>query len=186
MGKDIHVVLERKTAQGWEYFDSGFEAYDGRNHDFFEFVDDICDPGCPEELNHKRLRKESYSFVDGEGRTQVHEYFEWNTMIDDYLFGFEYITLDKLIREARRRDRVWISEEFYEAFIERGGFFPRGMHVGYGKSEYSDGTVGVEILDDYNVHLQDYIENGIRELKEIAKREHLEEDELRICFAFDW
>ena len=30
MGKDIHIVLERKTNNGWEFFDPGFEAYDSR------------------------------------------------------------------------------------------------------------------------------------------------------------
>ena len=30
MGRDIHVILEKKTADGWEFFDPGFAAYDRR------------------------------------------------------------------------------------------------------------------------------------------------------------
>ena len=34
MGRDIHVVLERKTPVGWEYFDPNFTAFDGRHYCF--------------------------------------------------------------------------------------------------------------------------------------------------------
>ena len=30
MGRDIHVVLEKKTAASWEFFDPGFECFDER------------------------------------------------------------------------------------------------------------------------------------------------------------
>ena len=50
MGKDIHIVLERKTNNGWEFFDPGFEAYDSRFSSFFDFLSDAGEPGCPEEL----------------------------------------------------------------------------------------------------------------------------------------
>ena len=49
MGKDIHIVLERKTNNGWEFFDPGFEAYDSRLSSFFDFLSDAGKPDCPEE-----------------------------------------------------------------------------------------------------------------------------------------
>ena len=64
MGRDIHVVLEKKTAAGWEFFDPGFECFDERYYPFFELIEGIIDPGCPDELNHQQLRCQMEQWTD--------------------------------------------------------------------------------------------------------------------------
>ena len=183
MGRDIHVVLEKKTASGWEFFDPGFTAYDGRHYAFFDFIDEISDPGCPPELNEKKLRLYSETTIVPGGEESKTEYFIWDTTLPKYMYGFGYITLEKLVREAERYNVTWVSTDFVEAFQRLGGVFPEGMHVTAGP--FDDGAVGIRVFDEDDLRLRDYIYRGIHDLRLIAEAHQLREDELRICYAFD-
>ena len=74
MGRDIHVILEKKTADGWEFFDPGFAAYDRRYYSFFDLLEEVAEPGCPPELDGKRLRLCSETIVDLGGETRTVPY----------------------------------------------------------------------------------------------------------------
>ena len=183
MGRDIHVVLEKKTADGWEFFDPGFAAYDGRYYAFFDFLDEISEPGCPSELNEKKLRLCSERTIVLGGEERSMDYYVWDTTLPKNMYGFGHITLEKLIREADRYNVTWVSADFVEIFQHLGSVFPEGMHVTTGP--FDDGGVGIRVFDEDDIHLRDYIYTGIHDLRLIAAEHDLQEDELRICYAFD-
>ena len=69
--------------------------------------------------------------------------------------------------------RVWAH------YTEKAG-------IGSKEAANDDGdAVGIYVMDEEDLRLQDYIDAGISELKRIAAEQKLPEDELRICFAFD-
>lgn len=183
MGRDIHVVLEKKTADGWEFFNPGFAAYDSRNYSFFDFLEEVAEPGCPEELQGKKLRP--YIVQNGEldGDMQETEYFVWDTTEPQCMYDFGHITLERLIRETRRFRMLWVSVEFWTKFRELGGVLPEGMHEA--SDPFDDDDVGFQIVDEDEQHLRRYIRRGLLDLRMIAYEHQLEYSELRICFAFD-
>lgn len=183
MGRDIHVILEKKTAGGWEFFNPGFAAYDNRNYAFFDFLEEVAEAGCPEELQGKKLR--SYIVQSGEldGVMQESEYFVWDTTDPQCMHGFGHITLEQLIRKTRRFCMLWVSVEFWTKFRELGGVLPEGMHEA--SDPFDDDDIGFQILDEDELHLRRYIQRGIFDLRIIAHEYQLQHSELRLCFAFD-
>lgn len=183
MGRDIHVVLEKKTADGWEFFNPGFAAYDRRNYSFFDFLEEVAEPGCPPELDGRQLRLCSETIVDMDGETRTVEHFVWDTTAPRLMYGFGHITLERLAQEADRFNVTWVSAEFMDLFERLGGVLPGGMHVTTGP--FDDGSVGIRVFEEDDIHLRDYIYDGIHDLRLIAEEHELCENELRICFAFD-
>ena len=183
MGRDIHVVLEKKTADGWEFFNPGFAAYDRRNYSFFDFLEDVADAGCPPELDGKQLRPYITQSSELDGYMQETEYFVWDTTEPHLMYGFGHITLEKLIRETRRFRMLWVSAEFWTTFCELGGVLPVGMYKA--DDLFDDDDVGFQIVDEDELRLREYIRRGIVDLTMIAHEHQLEHSELRICFAFD-
>ena len=183
MGRDIHVVLERKNDDGWEFFNPCFSAYDNRNYSFFDFLEEVAEHGCPPELDGKQLRLCSEKIVDLGGETRTAEHFVWDTTEPGLMYGFGYITLERLVQEADRFNVTWVSAEFIELFERLGGVLPKGMHVATGPLD--DGSVGIRVFDEDDIHLRDYIYTGIHDLRLIAAEHDLRGNELRMCFAFD-
>ena len=183
MGRDIHVVLEKKTADGWEFFNPGFAAYDRRYYSFFDFLEEVADPGCPPELDGRQLRLCSETIVDMDGETRTVEHFVWDTTAPRLMYGFGHITLERLVQEADRFNVTWVSAEFMELFERLGGVLPKGMHIA--SDMFDIDSVGIRVFDEDDIHLRDYIYAGIHDLSLIAAEHDLREDELRICFAFD-
>lgn len=185
MGRDIHVVLEKKTAAGWEFFDPGFECFDERFYPFFKFIEGIIDPGCPDELNHRQLRCQTEQWTDQNGTMHEANYYLWDTTEPCYLYGFGHATLSKLEREAGKRNTTWVSTDFLEKFHLLGGKLPEGMRVATETFDENSNAVGIHVVDEDDLRLRNYLNEGIAELKRIARERHLQDDELRICFAFD-
>lgn len=182
MGRDIHVVLERKTADGWEFFDPNFKAFDHRYYPFFDFLKEISTHGCPDELTGKRLRPVN-DVHDNVGAQLRHI---WDTTKKDYLFDHGYITLEQLAEEIARYNALWISSDFLEQFLLLGGSFPEGMQVSDDVLNKDADVIAVRVLEEDDIYLRDYVNEGIRQLSQIASSNGLKPDELRICFAFDW
>ena len=185
MGHDIHVVLEKKTAAGWEFFDPGFECFDGRHYPFFTFIEEITDPGCPEELNNQQLRHQIERWKDASGALHETSYYLWDTTEPCYLYGFGHITLKKLMYEIRKLNTMWVSTEFLETFHLLGGMLPDDMRVATETFDDDSDAVGVRVVDEDDLRLRDYVNEGVAELRRIAQELHLQDDELRICVAFD-
>ena len=99
------------------------------------------------------------------------------------MYGFGYITLERLVQEADRFNVTWVSAEFMELFERLGGVLPKGMHIA--SDMFDIDSVGIRVFDEDDIHLRDYIYAGIHDLRLIAAEHDLREDELRICFAFD-
>lgn len=182
MGRDIHIVLERRTASGWEFFDPDFTAFDGRYYMFFDFLTREGERGCPPELTNRQLRPYADNWVDS-NPDAVH--FEWDTTKADFLYGFGYITLEDLKQKAKRMNCLWVSEEFLTAFHLLGGRLPDGMVVAMETFDDDSDAVGVRVTEADDLFLRDYINAGIAELEAIAKAHHLQDNDLRMCYAFD-
>lgn len=185
MGKDIHIVLERRTNNGWEFFDPGFEAYDSRFSSFFDFLSDAGDPGCPEELKGRQLRPQTYQWRDTDGTLHEERYFLWDTTGKCEMYGFAMITLEQLEAAARRHNVMWVSADFLERFQALGGVLPEEMYLDGDAAGRDASAVGVRIADEDELYLQEYIQTGITELKRIAEKHDLQPQDLRVCFAFD-
>ena len=185
MGRDIHVVLEKKIAGRWEFFDPDFQCYDGRDSSFFDFIGEIIELGCPEELNNRQLRLQTDRWEDQHGTVHEDKYFVWDTTDPSNLYGFGHVTLEKLAKEAEGLNTMWISADFLEKFYELGGELPEGMQIIAGNFDDSGNTVGVRVVDEDDICLRNYITSGVNMLRRIAEEHHLQEDELRICIAFD-
>ena len=185
MGTDIHVVLERKVHDKWEYFDSGFDAYDLRCSEFFDFLRDISHGGCPEELENKKLRPYTTMYLNRDGSSHEEHHYDWDTTEDGYMFGYGYIALDELKKKAGRRDVVWVSESFLEIFECLGGVLPEGMVVDQDIGIKGSSAVAVHVIEDDDTGVQEYIFRGIQEMQEIADAHGLQDTEIRMCFAFD-
>lgn len=182
MGRDIHVVLEKKTVGGWAFFDPDFDAFDNRYYVFFDYLDGISDPGCPPELKGKKLRSYTEKWDDQDGRTHEEGFVVWDTTERSDLYGFGYITLEKLAYETKRLNTLWVSADFLEKFHLLGGRLPEEMQVAMETFGDNNDAVGVRVVDEDDLHLRDYLN---AKLKQIAKAHHLQDSELRICYAFD-
>lgn len=185
MGKDIHIVLERKTNNGWEFFDPGFEAYDSRFSSFFDFLSDAGDPGCPEELKDRQLRPQIYQWRDADGTLHEEKYSLWDTTGKCEMYGFATITLEQLEAAAHRHNVMWVSAGFLERFQALGGVLPEEMYLDGDAADRDTSAVGIRVADEDELYLQEYIQNGITELKRIAEKHDLQPQDLCICFTFD-
>lgn len=186
MGRDIHVVLEKKTDSGWAFFDPGFTAFDGRFYAFFQFLEEISEPGCPDELKDQRLRIESLHQQDRDGERHEKPYAVWDTTKESELYGFGRVRLDRLEQASGWLNTFWVSTDFLNKFRELGGVLPEGMFLLSEEADDRKAAVGVRTADEDDLYLQDYIHEGVTELKRIAREYGLRESELRVCFAFDW
>lgn len=185
MGRDIHVVLEKRNADRWEFFDPGFDLFDARNYAFFSFLEENADAGCSDELKNRQLRSCTEQWIDRAGNHQEETYYLWDTTAPCYLYGFGHITLEKLERAAKELHTLWVSAEFLEKFYLLGGTLSEGMRITEKATDADSDSVGIRVFDEDDLHLRDYIDAGISRLKQIAAEHGLQADELRICFAFD-
>ena len=117
----------------------------------------------------------------------MHEanYYLWDTTEPCYLYGFGHATLSKLELEAGKRNTTWVSTDFLEKFHLLGGKLPEGMRVATETLDENSNAVRIHVVDEEDLRLRNYLNEGIAELKRIARERHLQDDELRICFAFD-
>lgn len=185
MGRDIHVVLERKVNGQWEFFDSGFDSYDNRFSEFFDFLNNVCNDGCPEELKNKKLRLITTTHMNPDSNKSDEHYYDWDTTEDGFMFGFGYIDLADLKKKAGRLDVVWVSEAFLEVFECMGGVLPKGMVVDWDIGIEGSSAVAVHVVESEDEWLQEYIFRGIKEMQRIADDQGLQDTEIRMCFAFD-
>lgn len=185
MGRDIHVVLEKKTANGWGYLDAEFTAFDCRNYPFFDFINKASERGCPPELKNMQLRPYTDHWEGRVSGPRTIIIYDWDTTEKSDLHGFGYITLETLIAAIKKHNTLWVSSDFLDAFLILGGEFPDGMRVADDAFEEEGEAVAVRVVEEDDLYLRDYVNAGIRELQQIAAEHVLKPDELRVCFAYD-
>jgi len=185
MGRDIHVVLERKTASGWECLDAEFTAFDPRNYPFFDFLNKFSERSCPPELKNLQLRPYTNHWADRVTGPTVFITYDWDTTEKSDLHSFGYITLAALMSAIKRYNALWVSAEFLDAFVQLGGVFPDEMIVDEGVCDADEEGIIVRVVEEDDLYLRDYVNAGIAELQKIAAGHSLNFDELRVCFAFD-
>lgn len=185
MGRDIHVVLEKKTETGWEYLETEFTAFDYRNYPFFDFINKASERGCPPELKNRQLRPYTDYWEGRVAGPKVIIAYDWDTTEKCDLHSFGYITLDVLMVAIKRYNALWVSADFLDAFFLLGGTLPDEMRVADDTFDEEGEGIAVRVVEEDDLYLRDYVNAGIRELQQIAAEHVLKPDELRVCFAYD-
>lgn len=185
MERDIHVVLERKTENGWEYLDAEFTAYDGRNYPFFDFLNKASERGCPPELKNRQLRPYTDHWEGRVAGPRTIITYDWDTTEKSDLYGFGHITLEALMAAIKKYNALWVSSVFLDAFFLLGGELPDGMRVVDDAFEEENEGIAVRVVEEDDLYLRDYVNAGIKDLQRIAAEYGLQPDALRICFAYD-
>ena len=98
---------------------------------------------------------------------------------------FRIIRVEQLEAAARRRGVMWVSADFLERFQALSGVLPEKMYLDGDAADRDTSAVGIRVADEDELYLQEYIQNGITELKRIAEKHDLQPQYLRVCFAFD-
>ena len=62
---------------------------------------------------------------------------------------------------------MWISADFLERFQALGGVLPEEMYLDGDTADRDTSAVGIRVADEDEMYLQEYIQNGITELKRI-------------------
>ena len=170
MGVDIHLATTIKMEDTWVPVEDVPAAWDCRCYELFKFLRDIGIGGIPEEIAGKKI-----------GRTEEfgEEYYRYDTTLD-YLYGHSYTTLDEIIKEEKKLNKVVVSEEFLNLFFELGGVLPEQMSL-----DKDDGKIYVEPLDEDELNVRDLIREGICQLKKIADKYGVKENEVKLAYAFD-
>ena len=185
MGRDIHVVLEKKTEAGWAYLDAEFTAFDCRNYPFFDFINETSERGCPPKLKNMQLRPYTDYWEGRVAGPRTIITYDWDTTEKSDLHGFGYITLDALMAAIKKHNALWVSADFLDAFFLLGGELPDGMRVADDAFDEEGEGTAVRVVEEDDLYLRDYVNAGIRELQQIAAEHGLHPDELRVCFAYD-
>lgn len=185
MGRDIHVVLEKKTANAWEYLETEFTAFDCRNYPFFDFINKASERGCPPELKNRQLRPYTDYWEGRVAGPKVIITYDWDTTEKCDLHSFGYITLEALMVAIKRYNALWVSTDFLDAFFLLGGTLPDEMRVADDTFDEEGEGIAVRVVEEDDLYLRDYVNAGIRELQQIASEHGLKPDELRVCFAYD-
>ncbi len=185
MGRDIHVVLERKTGNGWEYLDTEFTSFDYRNYPFFDFLNKACERGCPPELKNKKLRPYTNRWEGRVAGPEVIITYDWDTTERSDLHGFGYITLEALMTAIKKYNALWVSADFLDAFLLMGGLLPEGMRVADDAFDEDNEGIAIRVVEEDDLYLRDYVNTGIKDLQQIAAAYGLKPDALRVCFAYD-
>lgn len=170
MGVDIHLATIINMDDVWTPVEEIPNSWDCRNHELFNFLREVGYSGIPKEIVGKKIGKQDYN---GE------EYYRYDTTAH-YLYGHSYITLDELIQEEGKLNKVIVSQEFLNLFFELGGVLPDKMSL-----DSSDGKIHVEPLDEDELHTRDLIRAGIEELKYIADKYKVKQKDVKLAYAFD-
>lgn len=170
MGKDIHTLLEIKKNDTWSPIEDELDRFNGRSYRFFNILENNFDHrGIPEELEGQKF-----------GKHEDEDYWDFD-FTADWLFGHSYVSLNELQSYYNGLNKVTVSEEFLEKFFELGGILPDGMSL-----EKEDGKIYVEPLDEEDVWFLEFLEAGIGEIENIAKKYDVTNENIRMVFAFDW
>lgn len=171
MGKDIHIILEKKDNDGnWNFIEDKLDLFDCRSYSLFYILENYfgC-RGLPEELVGKK-----FHYI--KERNQ----YEFDTTDED-LFHHSYVTLLELENYYNKLNKVYVSEEFINIFLELGGILPKGMSF-----EKNNKEVYVEPIEEEDIQFQEFFKLGIEEIQEIRDKYKLKSEDIRMVFAFDW
>ena len=187
MGRDIHVVLEKKTEAGWEYLDTEFASFDCRNYPFFDFLNKISERGCPPELKNRQLRPYTDHWEGRVAGPRTIIAYDWDTTEKSDLHGFGHITLAALTTAIKKYNALWVSSDFLDAFYWLGGVLPEGLEIT--SDQLDEDETGecmiARVVEEDDLYLRDYVNTGIKDLQRIAAEHGLTPEELRVCFAYD-
>ena len=189
MGCDIHTHVEIKKKNKWIHIDEVPEEFEIRNYSTFSIlagvrssfnVKPISEPkGIPEDVSKET--KESIEWWNGDGHSH------------SYLTLKELDTFDLT---DYKKTKVKVLKAFYDAFIGFGGILPKEMSVEETRpgdirecfQEAFEPTVLIKWLDSKNeeTYMDSPILTGIKKLKEIAKKNNIDNyEDIRIVFFFD-
>ena len=197
MGCDIHMITEIRKNGKWERVLETPETFDKRNYSVFAFLANVRNywnyngfepKGLPEDISGLTFDKDE----DEEGDYYEIDFREENS---DY-HSHSWLTLKEL-QEADKSDflytKIKVDKEFIDKFFEFGGKMPEQMEI----VNYTPNTLVDSIYYVYqpnviirwlssNCKLEDLsISIGIKELEDIAKKYEVDNENIRIVFAFD-
>lgn len=198
MGCDIHMITEIRKNGKWERVLETPETLNKRNYSIFAFLADVRNAwgingfkpkGLPEDISGLTFDKDE----DEEGDYYEIDFREENS---DY-HSHSWLTLKEL-QDADKSDflcnKIKVDKEFIDKFFEFGGKLPEQMElVNYTPSTLVDTIYSIyqpnviiqwkSINDDEIKDLCIFI--GIKELEDIAKKYEVDNENIRIVFAFD-
>lgn len=199
MGCDIHMITEIRKNGKWERVLEIPETLKNRNYSVFAFLADVRNSwdingfkpkGLPEDISGLTFDKD-----EDEDEEDYYE-IDFREERSDY-HSHSWLTLKEL-QEADKSDflytKIKVDKEFIDKFFEFGGKMPEQMEI----IDYTPNTLVDTIYYAYqpNVIIQwksvkeSELKNisifeGIKELEEIAEKYDVDNENIRIVFAFD-
>lgn len=196
MGCDIHLITEIRKNGKWERVLDVPKIFNERNYSVFAFLANVRNywnyngfeaKGLPEDISglifDKDEDEEDYYEIDFREENSDYHHHSWLTL--------------KELQEADKSDflytKIKVDKEFIDKFFEFGGKMPEQMEI----INYTPNTLVDSIYYVYqpnviirwlssNCKLEDLsISIGIKELEDIAKKYEIDNENIRIVFAFD-
>lgn len=189
MGCDIHTHVEIKKENIWINIEEIPKEFNSRNYTTFSIL-----AGVRSSFNVKPISEPKGIPEDAseEAKASIEEWGE-DGHSHSYLTLKEIETFDL---NEYKKTKVKVVKAFYDAFIGFGGSLPKEMSVEETRpgdirecfQEAIEPTVLIKWLDSKNeeTYLESPIIKGIEKLKEIAKKNDIDNyEDIRIVFFFD-
>lgn len=199
MGCDIHMITEIRKNGKWERVLEIPETLKRRNYSVFAFLADVRNSwdingfkpkGLPEDISGLTFDKDEDE--DEEDYYKI-DFREENS---DY-HSHSWLTLKEL-QESDKSDflctKIKVDKEFIDKFFEFGGKMPEQMEI----IDYTPNTLVDAVYYAYQPNViirwksvkESELKNisifeGIKELEEIAEKYDVDNENIRIVFAFD-
>lgn len=199
MGCDIHMITEIRKNGKWERVLEIPETLKNRNYSVFAFLADVRNSwdingfkpkGLPEDISGLTFDKD-----EDEDEEDYYE-IDFREERSDY-HSHSWLTLKEL-QEADKSDflytKIKVDKEFIDKFFEFGGKMPEQMEI----IDYTPNTLVDVFYYAYQPNViirwksvkESELKNisifeGIKELEEIAEKYDVDNENIRIVFAFD-
>ena len=199
MGCDIHMITEIRKNGKWERVLEIPETLKSRNYSVFAFLADVRNSwdingfkpkGLPEDISGLTFDKdededeEDYYNIDFREENSDYHSHSWLTL--------------KELQDADKSDflytKIKVDKEFIDKFFEFGGKMPEQMEI----IDYTPNTLVDMVYYAYQPNViirwksvkESELKNisifeGIKELEEIAEKYDVDNENIRIVFAFD-
>ena len=199
MGCDIHMITEIRKNGKWERVLEIPETLKSRNYSVFAFLADVRNSwdingfkpkGLPEDISGLTFDKdededeEDYYNIDFREENSDYHSHSWLTL--------------KELQDADKSDflytKIKVDKEFIDKFFEFGGKMPEQMEI----IDYTRNTLVDMVYYAYQPNViirwksvkESELKNisifeGIKELEEIAEKYDVDNENIRIVFAFD-
>lgn len=186
MGVDIHLITEIKKDNQWVYIEETPENFDCRNYYAFAILGNVRNGYGVTTFETKGLPKDISGMQYKYDKDENKYYVDFNS---EYYYSHSYLTLKELLEYSENTlspNKVFVSQNFYEMFLDLGGKLPKGMKFIGSKIKANQNLQIVEIIDDEDIQLEEAFIEGIQQLKNIKEKYKIKNDEdIRIVFAFD-